>query len=313
MVDSFALLAAKVETTYGTDATPTLVADAILTRNLDWTPVEVDMIKRDLDYAARGATPGVPSNKRSMFSFECELQGSGTAGTAPAWMKLLQACGMAAPVIVASVSASVKMAAVGTALSSLSAYNWRGDQRRKALGARGDFSFDFSAGAFPFLGFDYIGLVPATTPFDVATPGAPTLTAWKDPIEVNTTNTVFTLDTYAAVLKSFKGKANADVKTRNLVGSNYVQRGNHDMSVSIVIEAPSVATKNYLTTLQAGSRIATQLIHGTVAGSIVQIDSANLQIEKIKESVEDDILMWTIDAKLTITGAGQDDILITAK
>lgn len=313
MVDSYALMAAKKETVYNTDIVPTLAANAILTRNLKWTPAEVDMLERELDLASRGATAGVPTNKRQPFSFECELQGAGAAGTAPRWMELLEACGMAAPTVTASVKAEQKFALPGVALSSISGYNWIGNQLRKATGARGDFGFDFTAGRFPFLNFDFMGLVPSATPRSVATPGAATLTAWPDPLEVNTTNTSFTLDGFAAILKSFKGSANADIKLRNLVGANYVQRGNHKMRVTIECEAPSYATKDYFATLTAGTRIVVQLIHGTAAGLIVQVDSANLQINKITESNEDDILMYSIEATLVTTSAGADDLLFTAK
>lgn len=313
MVDSYALLAAKKEATYNFEIVPTLAANAILTRNLKWTPVEVDMLERDLDLASRGATPGVPTNKRQPFSFECELQGGGAAGTAPRWMELLEACGMAAPVLTATVKAEQRFALPGVALSSLTAYSWTGNQFHKTTGARGDFGFDFSAGRFPFLNVDYTGLIPATFPRGVLAPGVPTFTAWPDPLEVNTANTSFTLDGYAAVLKTFKGSANADIKLRNLVGANYIQRGNHKMRVTLEIEAPSYNSKDYFATLSTGSRIAVQLVHGTVAGFIVQIDSANLQITKISQSKEDDILMYSIEAMLTITGAGADDLLLTAK
>ena len=180
------------------------------------------------------------------------------------------------------------------------------------MGARGDIvAIDFTAGAYPFVGVDYMGLPPAV-PFTVAAPGAATLTAWKDHLEVSTASTSFTLDGFAAILKSFKAKANAEIKLRNLVGTNYIQRGNHKMDVSMMIEAPSFATKNYLNTLSAGTRIAVSITHGTVAGSIVQIDAGFLQFKKIKPVKEDDILMYQIDADMTIN-LGQDDVLITAR
>ncbi len=313
MVDSYSAVAMKKETTYGTDSAPTLTSNAILTRNFKDTPLKVDMLSRNLDLPARGATKGVPTNKRTMFGFEVEMASSGTAGTAPRWMELLEYCGFSAPVLTATVKAEQKMAPVSAALSSASAYRWRASERRKAVGVRGDLSgINFTAGAYPYMTFDFLGLVPATTPFDSAAPGSPDFSAWKDPIEVSTTNTSVTLDGFAAVMKSLELNANVELKLRNLVGANYVQRGNHALKGKMVIEAPAQATKDYLATLSAGSVIVLAVTHGVGAGKVVKLDAANVQIFDIAESEEDEILMWTLDLQLNIN-AGQDDVLITAQ
>ena len=313
MVDSYSAVAMKKETTYGTDSTPSLTTNAILTRNFKDTPLKIDMLGRDLDLPQRGATRGVPTNKRAMFGFEVELAGSGAAGTAPRWMELLEYCGFAPPVIVASTKAEQKMAAVSAALSSATAYRWRSSERRKSVGVRGDLTgINLAAGAFPFLSFDFTGLVPGTTPFDSSAPGTTDFSAWKDPIEVSTANTSVTLDGYAAVMKSLELSANAEVKLRNLVGANYIQRGNHALKGKMLIEAPAQAAKDYLNTLSSGSVIALAVTHGVGAGKVVKIDAANVQIMDIAESEEDEILMWSLDLQLNIN-AGQDDILITAQ
>ncbi len=314
MVDSFYTAYAKKEATYGVDAVPTGPLNAILTRNFRATPIEIDFLERNLDLATRGKTRGVPSNERQLINYEVELQGSGAAGTAAAWMELLEGCGGAAPVLTASTKAEQKFAALGAALSGLTHYWYTGTQRRRSYGARGDITaINFTAGAYPFLGLSYIGLLPTGTPVDeVAMGAAADYTRWKTPLEVNTANTDFLLDGYAAPLRSFVAQANVDLKLRNLVGANYVQRGNHGMSVKIVIEEPNYAAKNYFAQLRAGSVCTTQIVHGTVAGSIVQLDASFLQIAKIEETKEDDIAMLEIDAFLTVS-AGQDDILFTAK
>ena len=42
------LLLAKLETTVGTDPTPVVGSDAILVRNIEVTPLEVDTVNREL-------------------------------------------------------------------------------------------------------------------------------------------------------------------------------------------------------------------------------------------------------------------------
>lgn len=314
MVDSFKTAYAKKEVTYGTDAVPTALANAVLTRNFQGKPVEVDTIERNLDVPSKGASPVAIANERQTFSYEVELQGSGTAGTAPAWMELLEGCGMVAPAITAGVRAEQKFAAIGANLSSLTHYWYTGNQRRRALGCRGSItSISAVAGSYPFIGLSWMGMLPSGSAFDaVGMGGAPDYARWKDPVEVNTVNTDFLLDGYAAPLRSFVLQDNANIALRALVGKNYVNRGNHRMAGTIIIEEPEQATKDYLAKLRTGDKISTQLIHGTVAGRIVQIDASYLQITNIDETEEDDVAMFSIDVLLTVN-AGQDDILLTAK
>lgn len=312
MVDTTKVLWAKKEATYGTDATPTAAANAVITRNFQTKPIVTDRIARNIDTGVRGRTKDGSSNARQTFSYELEAAGSGTADVAPAWMEHLEACGMAVPTITAATKVEQRFSSISTALSSLTAYHWHGNQRRTGLGARGTFGWDFTAGAYGFWKLDMTALLPAATPLSDAAPGAPTLARWKDPVEVNTANTDFLLDGFALNLKSFTGDVNADVKARNLVGANYIQRGNHGITGKIVGEAPLIASKNYFQTLLVGSEVAVQLIHGITAGNIVQLDSARLQITDIDLSEEDNVLMVSISYGLNV-GATNDDLIITAK
>lgn len=312
MVDAVSTLWAKKETTYGVDAVPTGAANGILTRNFSMKPVETDRLDRNLDQLIYGAQSSVPANERMSMSYEVEIAGSGAAGTAPAWMELLEGCGMAVPTINAGIDAQQQFAAAGVTPSSLSQRAYWSDQLRKMVGGVGSYSFDFTAGAYPFFGFNWLGLIAASSPFSKTAPGATDLTRWKQPVEVNTNNTSFTLDGYAAKLKSLKLDANVQTSIRNLVGSRYARRGNHALSGTIEIEAPDVSVKDYLTTLRAGSTVTWALQHGVTAGNIFKADGAKTQITDISESKEDDILMWTLAVTCTVDG-GSPDLVITAK
>ena len=312
MVDSAKLLLFKKEAIYGTDAVPTAQANAAYTRNFTSKPVVVDRIQRNLDRPVRGRTKDAPSNERGTFGYELEMAGSGVAGTAPAWMEHLEACGMAAPVITAGASAVQRFAAIGTALSAASAYHWRGNQRAVHLGARGTFGFEMTAGQYPFFKFDFTGMLPPAAVLSDVAPPEINLDRWKDPQEVNTANTLFLLDGYAARLRSWTADVNAEVKARNLVGANYIQRGNHAIAGKIMCEAPTIATKNYFSTLRSGAEVTAQAIQGTVPGAIVQLDGAHLQITDIDYQDEDDVAMLSIGFGLNV-GTTPDDLVLTAK
>lgn len=311
MVDWVAVVLAKKEVTYGTDAVPVAATNGILTRNYQGKPLDVDRIERNLDSGIYGAQASAPSNERRTFSYEVELAGSGAAGTAPAWMVLLEGCGMGAAVLAAGVDAQQTFAPPGS-VTSLTHYDFLQDQRRKAVGCVGTFELDFTAGAYPYAMLNWTGLVPAATPFDKSAPGAVTLTSWKQPLEVNDTNTDFTLDGFAAKLRSWKANAGVTVAPRNLVGSRYIRRGNHALKSTLVIEAPDIAAKDYIATLRTGSLVSFILTHGLVAGNIVEMTSTKTQIENISESREDDIVMYTLELSHTIDG-GATDLLIKAK
>lgn len=312
MVDAYKLLHSKKESVYATDAAPTAAANAVLTRNFTTKPIEADRLARNLDRPVRGRSKDATSNERQTLSYELELAGAGAAGTAAPWMEHLEACGMAAPALTANTSAVQRFAPIGAALSSLTHYHWHGNQRRRSIGARGTFGLNFTAGAYPFANLSMTALLPGVTPIDDNTPAAPDFSRWIEPVEVNTANTDFLLDGFAMVLRSFTVEANAEITPRNLVGANYIHRGNHAATCRIVGEAPLIASKNYFQTLRTNAEITTQLIHGLVAGNIVQVDAAHLQITDIELQEENDVLMLSISAGLNV-GATNDDLTLTAK
>ncbi|MGE4321768.1 MAG: hypothetical protein AB7E60_01910 [Sphingobium sp.] len=311
MVDAAKVLLGKKETTYATDAAPTGAANAILTRNFSTKPVESDRLERNLDQRIFGARASAATSQRRTMSFEVELAGSGAAGTAPPWMELLEACGMAAPVVTAGVSAAQGFAAPGAAASSLTLHDYMADQRRKTVGAVGTFSIDLTAGAYGFFGFQMTGLIPATAPFDKSAAPASTLTRWKQPQEVNVDNTTVSLDGYSCIMRSWRAEAGVDVALRNLVGSRYVRRGNHNLTSTLLIEAPDVATKDYIARLRANDLVAFGLTHGALAGGTTAFASPKVQIADIVESEENDILMWSLSLIHTVDG-GSPDLTITA-
>ena len=75
------LLLAEIESTYGTDPTPTGAANAILVRGLEITPIQADVVERELIRGFMGNFEALLANQRVELTFEVELAGSGAAGT----------------------------------------------------------------------------------------------------------------------------------------------------------------------------------------------------------------------------------------
>ena len=101
------ILLAKIESTYNTDSSP-LAANAMLIRNLDMTPLDAEIVSRDLVRPYFGNYDQIIVAQKVGLTFEVELQGSGTAGTAPSYGPLMRACGMSETVTAAAVTGSAQ-------------------------------------------------------------------------------------------------------------------------------------------------------------------------------------------------------------
>lgn len=89
------VILAKTESTYGTDASPTGGANAMLVQNAQLTPLEAETRQRQVVQPYFGARPSLLASQRVRLQFGIEFTGSGTAGNAPAFAPLLLACGLA--------------------------------------------------------------------------------------------------------------------------------------------------------------------------------------------------------------------------
>lgn len=102
-----ALVLAKNESPYGTDASPA-GADAILCRNVRVTPMNAEFAPRELVRSYMGNSENLPAGVHGMLEFETELQGSGTAATAPKWGRLLRGCGHSETILAAPVTGTAQ-------------------------------------------------------------------------------------------------------------------------------------------------------------------------------------------------------------
>jgi hypothetical protein len=105
---------AKIEGTYGQDPTPTATLDALLMSNVNVSPMEMTLAQRNNVKAFLGSNPSVLAAIYAKVSFDIEMAGSGTAGTAPAYDELLRACGLSATTLATALSGA---AAAGSATS----------------------------------------------------------------------------------------------------------------------------------------------------------------------------------------------------
>lgn len=301
------VLLAKIETTYGTDPTPTGAANAILTKDLTISLMQGNAIDRNIDRQILGGDASIHGAPYTQCSFAVELQGAGTAGTAPAYGPLLQACGFSETV---NTSTSVVYSPVSTGFKSVTLYFNIDGILHKLTGARGNVAFAMSPGGLPYMNFTFTGIRAAPT--DTALP-TPTLTAFKTPLLVNDANTpTFTLHTFAATVEKFDLDLANEIVYRNVVGDESVQLVDRKPSGSVSLEEQALATKNFHSLVLSSTVDALQVVHGTAAGYIVQLDAPKVQLLSPSYSESNGILM--LDLKLNLTpNAGDDELVLTVK
>ena len=107
------LLLVKAESTYGTDSSPA-GTDALLVRSINVTPLESDVVSRNLIRPYLGNSEQLLANQRVLVNFQIELAGSGTGATAPRFGSLLRACGMSETITSSVVTGSATAGGAGT-------------------------------------------------------------------------------------------------------------------------------------------------------------------------------------------------------
>jgi hypothetical protein len=296
------LILAKTESTYGTNSTPA-GTDAVLVRNLEITPLESDVVTRDLIRPYYGNSDALLANPRVRISCEVEMAGSGTAGTAPRFGPLLLACGTAATTVA---STSVTYAPVSSAFSSCTIlYNVDGVQH-VLTGCRGTFTMNCQLGQIPTLQFEMTGIY--NNPTDTAQP-AVTYAAQATPLIFRDGNTsAFSFMSYSGCLMSVDFNLANDIVYRELIGcTKEVLVTDRKPAGTVMIEAVTLATKNYFTDALGSTTGNLTFLHGTTAGNRVTFSSPQSDVTQPTYSESDGVQMLSIPYVSLPTTAGNNE------
>jgi hypothetical protein len=299
---------AKIETTYGTDPTPTGAANAILVRNMSITPLNAENVSRDLVRPYLGASEQLIASAYVSIEFEVEMAGSGTAGTAPAYGSLLQACGMSETVVAVT---SVTYAPVSSAFKSVTLYYNVDGVLHKITGARGNVELTINSRQIPVFKFTFTGLYNAPT--DTAAPSV-TYTSFQTPLAANSDNTTgFSLFTYAGAMESMSINFNNAIQYRSLIGAEDVLMTDRQVSGQVMFEAPTIATKDFFSLALGTTLGALDITHGTTAGNKVQITSSRVDVSNPSYQDQNGIQMLQVPMTFVPSTSGNDEISIVVK
>ena len=309
------VILAKIETVYGTDPTPTGAANAILVRNLDVTPLDAEIVNRDLVRPYFGSMDQIIAAQKVGISFEVELQGAGAAGTAPAYGPLLKACGLAETT---NAGVSAVYTPVSSAFSSVTLYVQVQDNTaassplHKVTGCRGNVEFMLNAKSLPVMKFTFTGVYNAVVD---ATNLNATYTGFKTPLAVNKANTpTFSFFGFSGIMSDFGLNLNNEVVYRNLLNSESVILTDRKVGGTVQFEAPTITAKDFFAAAIATTLGSMQIVHGTVAGSIIDI-SATSTVDVVNPSYNDmdGIVMLSVPFVVVPTTAGNDEFTLTVK
>lgn len=299
------VILAKTEVTYGTDPTPTGAANAILVRNLSITPQNSEMVSRDLVRPYLGASEQLEAGVHVTCEFEVEMAGSGAAGTAPAYGPLLLACGMTATT---SAGVSVTYAPVSASFGSVTLYYNVDGVLHKVTGARGNVQISLQVGQIPTFRFSFTGLYNAPTDTAMV---SPTYTAFQTPLACNSDNTTgFQLHSYSGALQSAEINFGNAVNYRMLVGAEDVLMTDRQVTGTVVLEAPTIAAKDYFALGLSAALGNFQVTQGTAAGNRVQVTSSRTSLGPPQYQDSNGIHMLSVPMTFVPSTAGNDEISI---
>jgi hypothetical protein len=279
----------------------------VLVRNLSLTPLAGDVVSRDLIRAYMGNSEQLIARTYAELSFEVELAGSGTAGTAPRYGNLLKACGTSETIVA---STSVTYAPVSSSFtSSTIVYNCDG-LNHVLTGCRGSFTIRAEVGQIPTISFSMVGIFNAPT--DVS-PVAATYSNQATPLVFRQGNTSsFSIFGYSGLLQSFDFDLANSTVYRQLVGSSTgeVLITDRKPAGSCMIEAPTIAAKDFFTVALGSATGSVSFLHGTTAGNRVTFTSAQSDVTAPTYAETDGVQMMNLPFVATPTTAGNDEFSI---
>jgi hypothetical protein len=297
------LILIETESVYGTDPTPD-GADAVLVRDLNITPLQSDVVSRDLIRPYLGASEQLLANTRVECTFSVELAGSGTAGTAPQYGKALLACGLDETVVAAT---SVTYAPVSASFGSVTIHYNIDGVRHKVTGCRGTFVINANVGEIPTIDFTFTGIY--NTPDDSALPSV-TYANQATPLVFKEGNTdTFELLSYSGCLQSVTFDIGNTLVYRELIGcTKEVLLTDRSANGTVVMEAVTMASKNYFTAALTDQTLGNLTFqHGTTAGNIVDFASTRIDIGDVSYSDQDGIAMLNIPYTAIPSTSGNDE------
>ena len=294
---------AKAESSYGTNPNPTGSANYVQVIDLNIEPIVSDEVSRDLIRPYMGNYEVIPANTRVNVTFDVEMSGSGSAGTAPKYGAILKACGLSETI---SGGNTVTYAPVSTPSDSVTLFVNYDGIRHIVKGCRGTFSINCEVNNIPRISFSLTGLFSAPT--DDALPSVTVSNQASPLIFKNGSTSNFAIFGFAAALQSWNLDFNNEVIYRELVGgTKEVLITDRRPSGTAVIENPALSAHNFFTDYTGTSTGTNTWLHGTTAGNKVTVSCPQTDLGQPTYEESDGITMLNLPFMATPTSSGNTE------
>lgn len=304
------LLLAAVQASVGAAAVPTAAANAVLVRGFMPEPITAEQVSRQLIRPYKGNSGKLTAGEHRKFTFEVELAGSGTAGTAPAWGEILMACGFSETV---TPGTDVRYAPVSEGEPVMTMYGYVDGTLFKMEDARGTVSFELNAKSIPVMKFEFLGSYSPAT--EVAMPASADVdyTKFMQPLTVGKKNTpTLEIHGHAACTNAFSINWANQLAWRELINCAGSRSSDRQPTGSITMEFPKVTTKDWAELVRTSTGGPLNIVHGTVAGHIVELQMPNIQPGPFSLSDDNSIAMMSLPFDVNPV-QGDDELVIIVR
>ena len=307
-----------LEAANGTAVTPTAAANAVAIR------AKGLKIKSSVGTAARDVITGVmgnedklPFNHTADLSFGVELAGSGTAGTAPAWGKIMQMGGFAETVVAAAtgVTARVEYAPIQTGFKSATVFAEQNDRLERYYYLMAALKMGFVVGEIASLDVAAKGLVTSVAAGSL---GTKTFTPWRRGLAVGAINTSkMSLGSVgyangalsggtAYDFKSYNLDCGQDVQILELASRQTVSIYDFKPRVELVVDLTPVQHAQFVADMKNGQTLGLGFTHGSAAGARVLTHHPRCVIADIEDQEDGPMIIskLILEPRDSVDGAG---------
>lgn len=292
-------------------ALPTTGANSIYSYDMSVEEQSEKVVIMQDDLLPGECRPSQIYNQRLAWKFNSYMAGSGTAGTPDAGLSpLIRACGMAETIATTpTAKVTYTIASLDTAGDFVDLLAWVGGDRFYGTDARGTFSIELAAGAFPYYGWEFTSLY--SKPTQAAYPAAPTFTAQTDPKVVSSINTpTVTIGGVTHCLNKFSMALGNSVITSDDAGcAQKPEVTNRVVTASFTVRRTAYADFDYWLKYASREELAMQIVHGP-AGARTTINLPKIVLNTPAMEGVNDLSYRTFEVQVLHTVGTLDELNI---
>lgn len=279
LITSEVILAA-VQPDATTPVTPA-ATDAMLVSNIKFGYHNPRMHERGIIKNTLGKVKQIFGGTLASISFDVELKGSGSAGTAPEFDALLRGCAMA-PTVVAGTSVTYNPVSDSASMEYLTIYYYQDGKRKILQNAIGTVSGNADVGAPGMLSFTFYGHEGTESDTPMITP------TYDSTVPAPYINAAFAVGGYAAAIGKLSIDLGNQVVTPPSVsaanGYSQIRITGRDVSGSFDPEATLLADHDFASEWKSGAALALDSgVVGSTAGNRWRIQCPAISYREISE------------------------------